>query len=100
MQPPCQLPLKLLLDLMAFELWTPLIVQWTKMSTRDGNFGHTRLNLPLKPWKETLRRPRSPSCTIGLMVKVFPKLKDGRTAIFSSNSQIMMHWKTKQASTL
>ena len=43
------------------------------MSTRDGNFGHIRLNSHLKQWKETLRRPRSP--TIGLMVKAFPKLE-------------------------
>ena len=51
---------------MALESWTPLIGQWTRMSTRDGNFGHTRLNSPLKLWKETQRRPRSPICTIGL----------------------------------
>ena len=48
------------------------------MSTRDGNFGHTRLDLHWMQWKETLRRPRSPTCTIGLMVKAFPKLKDGK----------------------
>ena len=56
-----------------FRSWTPLIGQWTRVSTRDGNFGHTRLNLPLKLWKETQRRPRSPICTIGLMVKAFQK---------------------------
>ena len=33
------------------------------MSTRDGNFGHTRLDLHWRQWKETLRRPRSPICT-------------------------------------
>ena len=66
---------------------------WTmeKMSTRDVNFGHTRLDSPLKQWKETLRRPRSPTCTIGLMVKAFPKLKDGKTARSSSASQTMMN---------
>ena len=66
---------------------------WTmdKMSTRDGNFGHIRLDSPLKLWKETLRRPRSPTCTIGLMVKAFPKLKDGKTARSSSASQTMMN---------
>ena len=37
MQPPYRLPLKLLLDQMALESWTPLIGQWTRMSTRDGN---------------------------------------------------------------
>ena len=70
---------------------TPLIGQWTKMSTRDDNFGHTRLNSPLKLWKETLRRPRSPTCTIGLMVKAFQRLKDGKTARSSSASQTMMN---------
>ena len=84
-------PLKLLLDQMALESWTPLTGQWTKMSTRDGNFGHTRLDSPLKLWKETLKRPRSPTCTIGLMVKAFPKLKDGKTARSSSASQTMMN---------
>ena len=66
---------------------------WTmdKMSTRDGNFGHTRVDSPLKLWKETLRRPRSPTCTIGLTVKAFPKLKDGKTARSSSASQTMMN---------
>ena len=43
---------------MALESWTPLIGQWTRVSTRDGNFGHTRLSSPLKPWKETQRRPK------------------------------------------
>ena len=57
-QPPYQLPLKLLLDQMALESWTHSTGQWTKMSTRDGNFGHTRLGSPLKLWKETLRRPK------------------------------------------
>ena len=49
---------------------------WTKMSTRDGNFGHTRLDSHLKQWREILRKPRFLTCTIGLMVKAFPKLKD------------------------
>ena len=31
------------------------------------------------------------SCTIGLMVKAFPKLKDGKTARFSSVRQSMMN---------
>ena len=58
---------------------------------RFGNFGHTRLNSHLKQWRETLRRPRSLTCTIGLMVKAFPKLKDGKTARFSSVKQNMMN---------
>ena len=63
--------------------------QWTRMSTRDGNFGHTRLDSHWRQWKEILRRPRSPTCTIGLMVKAFPKLKDGKTARFSSVRKTM-----------
>ena len=27
------------------ELWTPLTGQWTKTSTRDGSYGHTRQDL-------------------------------------------------------
>ena len=66
---------------------------WTmeKMSTRDGNFGHTRLDSYLKQWKEILRKPRFPTCTIGLMVKAFPKLKDGKTARLSSVRKSMMN---------
>ena len=74
-----------------FRVWTHSTGQWTKMSTRDGNFGHTRLDSHLKQWKEILRKPRFPTCTIGLMVKAFPKLKDGKTARFSSVKQNMMH---------
>ena len=64
---------------------------WTleKMSTRDGNFGHTRLDSHLKQWREILRKPRFLTCTIGLMVKAFPKLRDGRTARFSSVRKTM-----------
>ena len=83
--------LKVTLDQLALESWTPLIGQWTRMSTRDGNFGHTRLDSPLKLWKETLRRPRSPTCTIGLMVKEFQRLNDGKTAKSSSASQTIMN---------
>ena len=81
----------LLLDQMVLESWTPLIGQWTRISTRDGNFGHIRLDSPLMLWKETQRRPRSPTCTIGSMVKALQRLKDGKTAKSSSASQTMMH---------
>ena len=50
-----------------------------------------KAKLALERWRETLRRPRSPTCTIGLMVKAFPKLKDGTTARFSSVRQSMMN---------
>ena len=37
---------------MALGLWTPSIGQGTNLSTRDGNYGHTRLDSPLMPWRE------------------------------------------------
>ena len=48
---PCQQPLKLLLDQMVLESWTPLTGQGTRLSTRDGNYGHIRLDSPLIPWE-------------------------------------------------
>ena len=57
--------LKLLLDQMVLESWTPLTGQWTKLSTRDGNCGHIRLDSPLMPWRETQRIPKSLIFTIG-----------------------------------
>ena len=68
MHQPYQLPLKLLFDQMALESWTPLTGQWTRLSTRDGNCGHIRLDSPLMPWREIQKTPKSPICTIGLMV--------------------------------
>ena len=62
---------------------------WTRMYTRDGSFGHTRLDSHWMQWKETLRRPKSPTCTIGSMVKESPKLKDGKTVRSSSVRQTM-----------
>ena len=37
--------LKLLQKQTVLESWTPLTGQWTKTSTRDGSFGHTKLDL-------------------------------------------------------
>ena len=48
-----------------------------------------KVNLHLRQWREILRKPRFPTCTIGLMVKTFPKLKDGKTARFSSVRKTM-----------
>ena len=42
---PCLQPLKLLQVQTVLESWTPLTGQWTKISTRDGSYGHTRLDL-------------------------------------------------------
>ena len=39
------LPLRLLQVQIVLELWTPLTGQWTKTSTRDGSYGHTRQDL-------------------------------------------------------
>ena len=50
--PTCQPALKYLQDHMASGLWTPLIGQRTNLSTRDGNYGHIRLDSPLMPWRE------------------------------------------------
>ena len=33
--------------------------EWTKLSTRDGNCGHIRLDSPLMPCRETQRTPKS-----------------------------------------
>ena len=66
---PYHQPLKLLLDRMVLESWTPLTGQWTKLSTKDGNCGHIRLDSPLMPWRETQRIPKSHICTIGSMGK-------------------------------
>ena len=74
-----------------FKVMDPFNWTLAKLSTRDGYFGHTRLNSHLRQWKETLRRPRSPTCTIGLMVKASQRLKDGKTARFSSVKQNMMN---------
>ena len=59
MHQPCQQPLKSLQDQMVLESWTPSTGQGTKLSTRDGNYGHIRLDSPLMPWRETQRRPGS-----------------------------------------
>ena len=84
-------PLKLLLDRMVLESWTPLTGQWTKLSTRDGNCGHIRLDSPLMPWRETQRIPKSLIFTTGSMEKGSQRLKDGKTTKSSSASQTMMH---------
>ena len=42
---------------MVSRLWTPLIGQRTKLSTRDGNCGQRKLDSPLMLWKVTQRSP-------------------------------------------
>ena len=55
---PYQQPFKLLLDRIVLESWTPSTGQGTKLSTRDGNYGHIRLDSPLMPWKETQEKTK------------------------------------------
>ena len=59
-----------------------------------------KARLALEAMEGDTERPRSPTCTIGLMVKAFPKLRDGRTARPSSVRKTMTNSQTKQASTL
>ena len=48
--------LRLLQEHMVSRLWTPLTGPRTRLSTRDGNCGQKRLDLPLKLWKVTQKR--------------------------------------------
>ena len=43
------------------------IGQRTNLSTRDGNYGHKRLDSPLMPWREIQRKPRFFTSIIGSM---------------------------------
>ena len=53
-----------------FRIMDPFDWRGTKLSTRDGNYGHIRLDSPLMPWRETQRRSRSLTSIIGSMEKV------------------------------
>ena len=66
-QQPFQPALKYLQDHMVLRLWIPLIKQRTNLSTRDGNCGQKRLDLPLMPWREIQRKPRFLTSIIGSM---------------------------------
>ena len=78
-QQSCQPALKYLQDHMVLRLWTPSIGQRTNLSTRDGNYGHKRLDSPLMPWRETQRKPRFLTFIIGSMEMVLHRLKHGKT---------------------
>ena len=75
MHQPYHQPLKLLLDQMVLESWTPLTGQWTRLSTRDGSCGHIRLDSPLMPWRETQRIPKSLIFTIGSIGEGISKIE-------------------------
>ena len=53
-----------------FRIMDPSTGQGTNLSTRDGNYGHIRLDSPLMPWREIQRIPRYPIFTIGSTGKV------------------------------
>ena len=99
-QPPFKPALKYLQEQMVLRLWTPLIGQRTNLSTRDGNCGQKRLDLPLMPWRESQRKQRFLTSIIGSMEREWDTLSHGKTARPSSASQQMMNKKTKKASTL
>ena len=46
---------------MVSKLWTPLTGPRTRLSTRDGNCGQRRLDLPLMLWKVTQKRLKFPT---------------------------------------
>ena len=74
---------------------------WTKLPTSDGNYGLKRLDMYLKQWKETQKRLRFHTFTIGLIEKEWDILSHGKTSS-SSVKLNMIDWnKTgKEASTL
>ena len=75
---------------MVSRLWTPLTGQRTKLSTRDSNSGHRRLDLPLVLWKVTQKRLRFHTFTIGSMEREWDILSHGKTTKPSFASLSMM----------
>ena len=75
--------------------------QRTKLSTRDGNCGQKKLDMPLKPWKVAQKRLKFHISTTGLIVKEWPKLSHGRTARHSLARRTMRNFMKikKKAST-
>ena len=61
--------LKVTSGLNGFRIMDPFNWTMDKVSTRDGNCGHIRLDSPLMPWREIQKLPKSPICTIGSMGK-------------------------------
>ena len=53
---------------------------WTSLSTRDGNCGQKRLDLPLMPWKVTQKGPKSLTSNTGSMEREWDTLSHGKTA--------------------
>ena len=77
-QQPFTPALKYLQEQMVLRLWTPLIGQRANLSTRDGNCSQKRLDSPLMPWREILRKPRFLTSIIGSMEREWDKLSHGK----------------------
>ena len=86
-----QTSLKLSSGANGFKFMDPSIGQRTNLSTRDGNCGEKRLDLPLMPWREIQRKPRFLTSIIGSMEREWDTLSHGKTAKPSSASQHMMN---------
>ena len=73
-----------------FKIMDPF--DWTKdkASTKSGNCGQKRLDLPLMPWKVTQKRLRFPTSIIGSMERGWDILSHGKTAKPSFTSLSMM----------
>ena len=69
---------------MALRLWTPSIAQRTNLSTRDGNYGQKRLDLPLMPWREIQRKPRFLTSINGEGMRHTESWENSRTLISQS----------------
>ena len=72
----------------AFKVMDPF--DWIKLSTRDGNCGQRRLDLPLMLWKVTQKRQRFHTFTIGSMEREWDTLSHGKTTKPSFTSLSMM----------
>ena len=74
-----------------FKVMDPFDWQRTNLSTKDGNCGQKRLDLPLMPWREIQRKPRFLTSIIGSMEREWDTLSHGKTARLSSASLHMMN---------
>ena len=73
-----------------FKVMDPFDWKRTKLSTRDGNCGQRRLDLPLMLGKVTQKRLRFHTFTIGLMEKEGDTLNHGKTTKPSSANLSMI----------
>ena len=62
-----QISLKVTSGASGFKVMDPLTGLRTKLSTRNGNCGQSRLDMPLMLWKVTQKSLRFHTSTIGLM---------------------------------